>query len=431
MIGSTNSTREGYMRFLHVPTSTRIFVGFLLHSLVYTRSTASLVLSPNPPLTRLKVLFDSTNQFHRDIKYHPEQPPRIESCVAALQKHFTNASPNESSLHLDLIDFAHEPVFSESFNGALHVPFLEGELEYARSILVKAHSEEYVANFQNRCRISRQRRIDEGKTALGFIGYLDDDTYLTTETYDVCLRATAAWIRCVDLVTQKNEMNGNERNSAFALTRPPGHHATKSLSNGFCIFNFAAAAAIHAVESGIAKHVSLLDWDVHYGQGVSNILQHFPQTRYVSVHQTPAFPYQGEDSNISGEFDNILTVPLPPNSSWEDGYKEVFQEQVLPFIHSRVGDEVNNVSWEADLVIVCAGYDALLSDELASFSLTAADYGKMTRQIRERIELSPSAKGSKNPCRLLFGLEGGYQLKENVQGGNLADAVVETVKALS
>lgn len=402
-------------KFLPI-TSTSLFYGLLPHvATIPVTFVVSLSFPLDSPHNRIKVLFDSTNNGHRDIQYHPEQSERITSTVTALQEYRADTPPSESGLNVDIVDYASEPSGHTTDDSVSHVPFSDDELAHARSILVKCHSEPYVQNFETRCRTSRQKRIEDGKPPLGFIGYVDDDTFLTTETYDVCLRATAAWIRCVDLVTEDRPM------SAMALTRPPGHHATKTLSNGFCIFNFAAAAAIHAVELGMK--VSVLDWDVHYGQGVSNILQNFPQTRYASLHQAPAFPYQGEENEVSGECGNIRTMPMPVGSDWENGYREVFEEQALPFVCSS-GGGVDTSSWEPDLVIVCAGYDALQSDELASCSLTAKDFGVMTRLLCDRAELS-----KKSP-RLLFGLEGGYQLKKGVQGGNLADAVVETVKAL-
>jgi len=407
------STRRGlYGLLLYVVTRPATYV-------------ASLALPKNSLHTHVKVLFDSSNHWHRSIQYHPEQSERIAACVAALQDYNTKTLPEDSGLHLDLIDYACDsPAGATNYKGTTnHIPLSDDELAHARSILVKSHSEDYVSGFETRCRTSRQKRIDDGKGPLGFIGYVDDDTFLTTETYDVCLRATAAWIRCVDLA------RNDPLTTPMALTRPPGHHATKTLSNGFCIFNFAAAAALHAVELGLK--VSVLDWDVHYGQGVSNILQHVPQTRYVSMHQTPAFPYQGEANEISGACGNILTIPLPPDSSWTNGYQEYFEKQALPFIYSSGDDEVDAASlWDPDLVIVCAGYDALLSDELASCSLTAANFGKMTQLLRDKIGHRSPGAVMKPPPSLLFGLEGGYQLKKDAQGGNLADAVVETVKAL-
>ena len=150
---------------------------------------------------------------------------------------------------------------------------------------------------KRKCRDSRQRRIDEGKNPLGFVGYIDNDTYLTTESYDVCLRATAAWIRAVNLVL--DDPNIDSMNAAMALTRPPGHHATAGLSNGFCILNFAAAAAIHAIQRDTNFKVSILDWDVHYGQGVADIVMKHNRIRYVSIHQVPAFPYEGESRSLA------------------------------------------------------------------------------------------------------------------------------------
>ena len=204
----------------------------------------------------------------------------------------------------------------------------------------------------------------------------------------------------------------------MALTRPPGHHATANLPNGFCLFNFCAAAALHAVsmEHPTIRRVSILDWDVHYGQGVADIVRHHPNIRYVSVHQTPAFPYMGEQECVQGRFGNLYTVPIEAGTTWESGYREVFLNKALPFVYSTNGDET---SWQPDLVIVSAGYDALESDKLASVSLAAKDYGRMARALVDRV-----------PCPIVFGLEGGYQLSAVPGGGNLADAVRCTAEAV-
>jgi len=343
----------------------------------------------------IKVLFDSSNTLHRDTKYHPEQPARIDLCLKALET---------LSQNVELIDVS---PFDTSTKGA-NIPFSPGQLKYTKELLSEIHAPELVESIEAKCHSSRDKRIEEGKDPLGFIGYLDDDTYITTETYDVCLRAAACWVDCVNQV-----LNGT---SPFqvALTRPPGHHATRLLPNGFCTFNFAAAAAVHGLKQKCCRKITILDWDVHYGQGVADIIEDYPDIRYVSMHQVPAFPYQGEMRAIRGCHKNIMTIPITADSTWTCGYRELFTEKVLPFC--------SNADWRPDLVIVCAGYDALASDELASCNLVAKDYGSMTRLLNGHLD--------GNVTQIIFGLEGGYQLKDNAPGGNLADALLETIKAL-
>lgn len=390
----------------------------------------------------VNIYYDSTNKLHRDISYHPEQPSRIDACIDALRKEYRNLNGDVQDgkrLRVQLFDVA-STTKSEIPDGddddddgsiVRNYPFTATELDHARNMLVLAHSKDYVENIEIKCRNSKQRRIEEGKEPLGFIGYVDDgDTYLTTESFDVLLRATAAWIRAVNVVMESrtNEDGDTEATkctaAAMALTRPPGHHATSTTANGFCVFNFAAAAALHAIESKLTERVSVLDWDVHYGQGVADILQHYDSARYVSMHQYPAFPYLGEKKGLSGSKRNILTVPLPPDSTWTCGYSAPYHEHVLPYVFEK------NV-WEPDLVIICSGYDALNSDELASCGLNAADYGQMTRLLRERIAGGGGKSTTGNVPALVFGLEGGYQLKEGAGGGNLQEAVLETLKALA
>ena len=122
----------------------------------------------------------------------------------------------------------------------------------------------------------------------------------------------------------------------------------------------------------------------------------------------------GETYKIFGDHQNIMTIPIPAETTWTGGYEQALTEQALPFIR-------NVREWEPDLVIVCAGYDALDSDELASVSLQATDYGRITRLLRRHIQ---------STAGLMLGMEGGYQLSKFAGGGNLADAVVETAKAL-
>jgi len=357
--------------------------------------------------TPLPVLFDSSNYLHRDITYHPEQPARITSCVQALE----NFRIENGGALLELIDVATgPPTLVEGVQAVKHEPFTDAELDHARDMLLQAHTDDLVVKLEERCRNSREQRIQEGKPSLGHMGYIDADTFVTTESFGVCLRATAAWIRAVNIA----EASGFP---AMALTRPPGHHAEAKLSNGFCLFNFAAAAALHALQDP-SKRVSILDWDVHYGQGVADIMKSHERARYVSIHQTPAFPYMGESPQTFGDHNNIRTIPMPAGTSWACGYKELF-EKSLNFVCKQS-------EWEPDLVIVCNGYDALDSDELASCSLQAADFGKMTLLLSDHLD-----KASNKRPALILGLEGGYQLSKMAGGGGLQDAVVQTARALT
>jgi acetoin utilization deacetylase AcuC-like enzyme len=352
------------------------------------------------------VYFDSTNNFHRDLQYHPEQPERIAACLRELEKHHQR-NPGT----IDLIDVAEVPSGLFSDIQHKHDGFSVAELSHAEAMLLKVHSKDTVLQLKQRCHRSKQKRLDEGKPALGHIGYLDSDTYVTTETYDVCLRATAAWIRAADFVWK----NGG---GAMALTRPPGHHATQSESNGFCLFNFAAASVAHILERNPSAKVSVLDWDVHYGQGVANILMDEPRARYVSIHQHGAFPFMGQVLKTHGEHNNVLTIPISPDTTWSSGYKDRFKT-ALDFICKQ--DE-----WIPDIVIICGGYDALRSDELASMDLNSEDYGTMTEMLIRHLEASVGLEAPK----IMVGLEGGYQLSPTAAGGNLQDAVIETVKAI-
>lgn len=151
---------------------------------------------------------------------------------------------------------------------------------------------------------------------------------------------------------------------------------------------------------------------------MAKIIQKYPRARYVSIHQTPAFPYMGNKLEVTGEYSNIKTVPIEAETTWTCGYREKFEEQVLPFVCS------DDDSWKPDLVLICAGYDALDSDELASVSLQATDYKVMISRLIEHLREKQCA------ASIALGLEGGYQLSEFAGGGNLANAVSNSIEGL-
>lgn len=350
----------------------------------------------------IPIVFDSSNVWHRSIQYHPEQPARIDTCIKKIRE-----IPG-----VEVFDVTPDPT-TQVINDIQLAPFSEEELQHARRILLQTHDPNLIDSLEMSCRESRKRRVEEGRPPLGFVGNIDEDTFVTTETFDVCLRATAAWIRAVDSAMD----SGNDSRAAMALTRPPGHHATYETANGFCLMNFAAAAAIHAMERYPILKISIFDWDVHYGQGVAQILGKHKRSRYVSIHQTPAFPYLGGKFETTGDHNNVMTVPITADTTWSLGYREKFMNHVLPFVMSE--------TWQPDLVLICAGYDALDSDELASVSLVASDYAEMIGELKRHLK-SKSDHG----VPIALGLEGGYQLSEMAGGGNLGDAVASTIQSL-
>ena len=206
-------------------------------------------------------------------------------------------------------------------------------------------------------------------------GKLDPDTPVSADSYRIALLAVSAWLDGIDRTYQTNQ-------PSFILARPPGHHATKSTGMGFCLFSNAGIASHYALQKEGIEKVAILDWDVHHGNGTENVVQGNQQIRYCSLHQHPCYPGTGRIS-----FDNILNIPLLSGSKINI-YQEYFELQVMPFLRS----------WQPDLLIVSAGYDANYDDPLASMALFPDDYAILTNYALQICD------------RVVFGLEGGYDL---------------------
>jgi acetoin utilization deacetylase AcuC-like enzyme len=166
---------------------------------------------------------------------------------------------------------------------------------------------------------------------------------------------------------------------------------------GFCLFSNAAIAANYALEKTNVKRVAILDWDVHHGHGTEAIVENNPQIAYCSLHQFPCYPGTGKQSD-RGKYNNVLNLPMAIGSTFKE-YEPVFTNQVVPFLKN----------WQPDLLIVSAGYDANRADPLAEINLEPQDYGVFTKYLLQITR------------RLLFGLEGGYNLNA------LAQSVVATI----
>ena len=155
---------------------------------------------------------------------------------------------------------------------------------------------------------------------------LDPDTYTSPESYDVALLAAGA---CIDAV--ERVMSGAHR-AAFALIRPPGHHAERDRAMGFCLFNNAAVAAAHARAAG-ARKVAIVDYDVHHGNGTQHIFEADPHVLYVSTHQYPYYPGTGAAGEVGRGGGSGFTINLPFEvGAVDEDYRIVFTRIVVPVL---------------------------------------------------------------------------------------------------
>lgn len=217
-------------------------------------------------------------------------------------------------------------------------------------------------------------------------GQLDTDTIVSPRSYQIALLAAGSAIMAVDLVLDE----GARR--AFALPRPPGHHALRNRGMGFCLFNNIAVAARHAIERKGLRRVAIVDWDVHHGNGTQAIFYETDQVCYASVHQWPLFPGTGsaEESGTGPGSGYNLNVALPPGSD-DQRYLWVLDEIVGPRI----------AAYQPELILVSAGFDAHRDDPLANMSVTEDGFFAIASRMR-------SWADTLSDGRLVLLLEGGY-----------------------
>ena len=205
-------------------------------------------------------------------------------------------------------------------------------------------------------------------------------------THDAMLLAAGGLLEAVAAV-----LDGHNRN-AFALLRPPGHHAERAAAMGFCLFNNTAIAARWAQrERGLAR-VAIVDWDVHHGNGTEEIFLDDPSVLTVSLHQDALYPAHTGGLDVRGAEGTNVNVPLPA-STGDAGYAHAFDDVVAPVVRR----------FAPDLLLVGAGQDASATDPLGRMSVTVPGYRALTDRA---VALAAELCGG----RLVVALEGGYSL---------------------
>jgi acetoin utilization deacetylase AcuC-like enzyme len=201
--------------------------------------------------------------------------------------------------------------------------------------------------------------------------WLDPDTICTGTSWEAATLAAGLSIAAAE-------------RGAFALVRPPGHHALADRGMGFCLFNNVAVAALHAQAALGLSRIAILDWDVHHGNGTQAIFWDDPSVLFVSLHRWPFYPGTGGPDE-----QNETTLNLPFPAGYGDAEcLDAFRDSVEPTVER----------FEPELLIVSAGFDAHVEDPLADTAVTQDGFREMARRAAS---LAP---------RVAAVLEGGYNL---------------------
>ena len=200
-------------------------------------------------------------------------------------------------------------------------------------------------------------------------GSAGSETPFSRGSYEIALLAAGGAIAAVDAVVARTVDN------AYALVRPPGHHALRDTGMGFCIFANVAVAVRHAQVVYGVERVAVVDWDVHHGNGTQAAFWEDGSVLAISVHQDGAYP---PDSGASAEqgagagTGATLNVPLPPGSG-QGAYLAALDRVVLPALDR----------FAPDLIVIACGFDAGGLDPLGRMLLPAATFGEMTARVLE------------------------------------------------
>ncbi len=221
-------------------------------------------------------------------------------------------------------------------------------------------------------------------------GFLDPDTHVSRDSYDVALRAAGTALDAVDRI-----MTGEARR-ALCLVRPPGHHALSQRAMGFCLLNNIAIAATYAHEQLGLDRILIVDWDVHHGNGTQDIFYVQGQIHFFSVHRFPFYPGSGskEETGSGAGLGATTNLPLPFGISRRD-YRDAFTTTLESVLQRS----------QPDLILLSAGFDAHAADPIGSLGLESEDFALLTEIICDAAD--QYAQG-----RIISLLEGGYHLEK-------------------
>ena len=217
-------------------------------------------------------------------------------------------------------------------------------------------------------------------------GWLDPDTYVVPGSLRAARLAAGATVQAAVAAVS------GEAEVAFAVVRPPGHHASRARGSGFCLLNNIAVAVAGLRRRGLAQRVAIIDWDVHHGDGTQAIFEADPDVCYASTHQSPLYPGTGarEDRGAGAAAGTKHNRPLLPGAG-DAEFVGMWRDDLLPAVEA----------FGPEAILVSAGFDAHAADPLAGLGVTDAGFGEVGSLLGElsvRLGLSGVA----------LTLEGGY-----------------------
>ena len=259
---------------------------------------------------------------------------------------------------------------------------VSGLLKQLTPVEPRPATEEEILRFHTRAHLEK---IRAGNEYLGIdAGFF---TPMGRGSFEIALLAAGGVIECVDAV-----LAGRVKN-AYALVRPPGHHALKDLAMGFCLFGNAAIAGFHLLEARKLSRIAFVDWDVHHGNGTQSAFWEDPRALTISVHQDNCFPpnsgHMSERGAGRGAGYNI-NIPLPPGSG-VGAYEAVFDRVVVPALRR----------FKPEFIILPSGFDAGAYDPLGRQMITSEGYRSLTQKM---MAVADEVCGG----RLVLCHEGGY-----------------------
>ncbi len=300
-------------------------------------------------MKRTGLLYDERYLLHDTGPNHPETPERLKAIYQGIKE-------------ADLLP-----------NLAL-IPACRADLKWVETV----HSKKYITRFEAACR--------SGNSMFDY-----PDNQICVETFETALLAVGGVLDAARMVM------AGKLDNVFCAVRPPGHHAEYDKAMGFCFFNNVAIAARYLQTEWGIQRVGIVDFDVHHGNGTQHIFEEDPNVFYYSIHQHPTFAFPGtgrvfETGNGEGVGATRNYPVLPGHGDKE--YLGLIQRDLIPVLEA----------FSPEVIIVSAGFDAHVDDDMSDIKLTTQGYSRIMERIVALAELYSNG-------RVISVLEGGYCLK--------------------